>query len=75
MLLLVGWRTHISPHGYTRDSRFCIRLFWDSSGALAMKLAFNPTSLYEGRGILRWFQIALLLAAGTVIFLKAIRNT
>ncbi len=39
-----------------------------------MKLAFNPTPLYEGRGILRWFRIALLLAAGTVMFLKAIRN-
>jgi hypothetical protein len=26
-----------------------------------MKLAFNPTPLYEGRAILRWFRIALLV--------------
>jgi hypothetical protein len=39
-----------------------------------MKLAFNPTPQPEGRGILRWFRIALLLAAGTVMFLKAMKN-
>jgi hypothetical protein len=43
-------------------------------GAWAMKLAFNPPPEYEGRGILRWLWIALALAVGTGMFLRAMGN-